>query len=288
MKKKFSKGEKSGGIFRRFYSICHCLKSSVLPDNVVTLYLTVQKWNIFWCDLLYIERDIGPLAVIFRVSISWNVRSIFPNQCVSMQNKAKYESTLHWCLTWRIRLVNLLFWSLLDRIFYGPERSKCRSSFVSFLKVVCSVYTSGGWKWKNRPFCLISSQRKKRLCFRVICKCQICIFGGLEEKLDDFEDLCTIKRQTLEEINEEWKIGRDQKNCARNLQVYPLLFEMRFCCRDAMRVYSTFCARVKFFLERTLEAPGVWRLQCHWYNNKNDIENQHETTHGFGHLPLEK
>jgi len=40
-------------------------------------------------------------------------------------------------------------------------------------------------------------------------------------------------------------------------------FEMRFCCRDAMRVYSTFCARVKFFLERTLEAPGVWRLQCH-------------------------
>jgi len=25
----------------------------------------------------------------------------------------------------------------------------------------------------------------------------------LEEKLDEIEDLCTIKRQTLEEINEE-------------------------------------------------------------------------------------
>ena len=45
--------------------------------------------------------------------------------------------------------------------------------------------------------------RSDKYTFRVICKCQICIFGGLEEKLDDFEDLCTIKRQTLEEINEE-------------------------------------------------------------------------------------
>ena len=86
---------------------------------------------------------------------------------------------------------------------------------------------------------MISSQRKKRLCFRVICKCQICIFGGLEEKLD-FEDLCTIKRQTLEEIMKNDNLGGIRK-------IVHEICKYILCCLKCVSVVEMRCEFIVHF-----------------------------------------
>ena len=68
--------------------------------------------------------------------------------------------------------------------------------------------------------------------------------------MDDFEDLCTIKRQTLEEIMKNEKLGGIRK-------IVHEICKYILCCIvyvlkcvsvvEMMRVYSTFCACLNSF-----------------------------------------